>query len=97
MSALLSSALRLRNLPDFHVQRKAKTLLYYVFIVVLSLCFYSVFVINYCFVFDVQRYDFFGDKSQIGNKNVLYFGQNNVEQSWKMYMGMAVIQYFYGL
>ena len=38
-----------RNCRDFHIQRKAKTLLIYIFITVLLFCFYIIIVnINFC-------------------------------------------------
>ena len=45
VSVSLSFVILIGNCPDFHVQRKAKTLLNYVFITILFLCFYSVLVV----------------------------------------------------
>ena len=59
MNVSFSFALIFRNLPDFRLQRKAKTLLNYVFIIILFLCFYTVLFVIYHFVFRLQRYKFF--------------------------------------
>ena len=45
VSVSLSFVILIGNCPDFHVQRKAKTLLIYLFITILFLCFYSVLTV----------------------------------------------------